>query len=174
MLKWSFYLVNLHNLHDRTFKRWYTIISFSEVCWVIVSGLFNIYWKKIAATVFELIWCIKTKFFQIFMDSMFLSTVYFFKVCSGCTCPCNISVINIGMYLWIIQWHKGMFMYFISSFQCRFSYCSTPKNFKYPDRSISLLFIFNFGKRSDEISSFLLGLWKKQYFVLVTFRRSLF
>ena len=53
---------------------------------------------------------------------------------------------------------KGNVYVFISSFQYRFSYCSTPKNFKYPDRSISLLFIFNFGKRSDEISSFLLGL----------------
>ena len=59
------------------------------------------------------------------------------------------------------------------SFQHRFSSSNTPRNFKHSDRSISLLFIFNFGKRS-EISSHLLGLWKNEYFVLLTFSDSLF
>ena len=58
-------------------------------------------------------------------------------------------------------------------FQHRFSSSNTPRNFKHSDRSISLLFIFNFGKRSG-ISSLLLGLWKNDYFVLLTFSDSLF
>ena len=40
------------------------------------------------------------------------------------------------------------------------------------DRSISLLFIFNFGKRSG-ISSLLLGFRKNEYFVLLIFSDSL-
>ena len=36
-------------------------------------------------------------------DSMFLLTVYFFKVCPGCTSPCNVPVVNIGIYVRMIQ-----------------------------------------------------------------------
>ena len=36
-------------------------------------------------------------------DSMFLLTVYFLKVCPGCTFPCNVPVVNIGMYVRMIQ-----------------------------------------------------------------------
>ena len=30
---------------------------------------------------------------------MFLLTVYFFKICPGCTSPCNVPLVNIGMYV---------------------------------------------------------------------------
>ena len=115
-----------------SFKRWYTIISSSKVCWVIVSGLFK-FVQKIVGTVFELIWCLKTRFFQIFTwytlrtlqylkSSLVcdnLSLLYttriacfcwlyiFLKVFPGCTFQCNVSVVNIGMYVRMIQ----MFIY---------------------------------------------------------------
>ena len=36
-------------------------------------------------------------------DSMFLLKVYFFRVCPGSTSPCNVAVVNIGMYVRITQ-----------------------------------------------------------------------
>ena len=48
-------------------------------------------------------------------------------------------------------------------FQLRFSSNNTPRNYTDSVQAISLLFIFNFGKTS-EILSFLLGLWKNEYF----------
>ena len=59
------------------------------------------------------------------------------------------------------------------SFQHRFSSTNTPRNFKHSDHSISVLFIFNFGKRSG-ISSFLLDLEKNEYFDVLTASDSLF
>ena len=58
------------------------------------------------------------------------------------------------------------------SFQHRLSSSNTPRHFKYSNRSISLLFVFNFGKRSG-ISSLLFGLRKNEYFVWFTFSDSL-
>ena len=43
------------------------------------------------------------------------------------------------------------------AFQHRFSFSNTPRDFKHSDRSISLLLIFNIGKRSRK-SSLSLGL----------------
>ena len=42
---------------------------------------------------------------------MFLLTAYFFKARPGCTSPCNISVVNIPMYVKAIQSKKRMFIY---------------------------------------------------------------
>ena len=150
----------------------------------------NIYWiyiKKLKLLKeFSSLW---QSFFTIYnSDSMFLLTVYFLKVCPGCISPCSVSVINIGMYVKMIQWQKRMFtyvwpfliflaillsIYLMCPFQHRFSSSNTPRNFKHFDRSISLLFIFNFGKRS-EILCLLLGLWKNEDFDLLTFSDSLF
>ena len=44
------------------------------------------------------------------LDSMFLLTEYFFKVCLGCTSPCNVPVVNVGMYVRMIQWQQRMFI----------------------------------------------------------------
>ena len=53
-----------------------------------------------------------------------------------------------------------------------FSSIKTPKNFIDSDCLISLLHILSFG-RTKGILSFLLGLWKSEYFVFVTFRDNL-
>ena len=37
----------------------------------------------------------------------------FFKVCLGCTFPYNVSVVNIGMYVRMIQLQKQMFIYIV-------------------------------------------------------------
>ena len=116
----------------------------------------------------------------------------FFKVCPGCTSSYNISVVYVRIYVRMIQWQKQMFIYigfalynspiFIAillsiylmcPFQHRFSSSNTPRNFKHSDRSISLLFTFNFAKRSG-ISFLLLGLRKNEHFVFLTFSDSLF
>ena len=64
-------------------------------------------------------------------------------------------------------------IYLVCSFQHRFSSSNTPRIFKHSDRSISLLFIFNFGKRSG-ILSLLLVCEKNEYFVLLTLSDNLF
>ena len=78
-------------------------------------------------TVFELIWCIKARFFQILAwytlrtlqyfkrslvcDNLSLLYTVWIKVCLGCTSLWNISVVNIGMYVRMIQWQKQIFFY---------------------------------------------------------------
>ena len=57
-------------------------------------------------------------------------------------------------------------VYLIWSFHVRFSSRKTPKNFIDSDRLISLLSF----RRTKGILSFLLGLWKHEYFVFVTSR----
>ena len=46
--------------------------------------------------------------------SMFLLTVYFFKFCPDCTFQCNISVVNMGMYIRMI--HNKKTVYFVWGF----------------------------------------------------------
>ena len=125
-------------------------------------------------------------------DSMILLTAYLFKTCPDYTSPWNVFVVYIRMYVRMIQWQNWMFyyiglcftnspiflaillsIYLICSFQHRFSSSNNPRNFQHSDSSISLLFIFNFGKRIG-ISSLLFGLWKNKYFVLLIFSESLF
>ena len=117
-------------------KRWYTITSSSEVYWVIVIGLFKFAHKNCRYSIwvnlmpknkiFPNIYLIYVKKFTLLKkfssmyqsiftihssDSMFLLTVYFFKVCPGCTSPCNVPLVNIGMYVTMIQWQHQMFIY---------------------------------------------------------------
>ena len=63
-------------------------------------------------------------------------------------------------------------MYLIWSFHVGFSSRKIPKNFIDSDRLISLLHIHSLW-RTKRILSFLLGLWKNEYFVFVTFRDDL-
>ena len=111
------------------------MISSSEVCRVIVSRIFK-FVQKIAGRVFELIWCIKARFFQIFtwytiraLHSLKsfpvcgnLSLLYairiacfcslcFFMACPIYTFPCNNSAVRIEMYAKMTQGQKQMFIF---------------------------------------------------------------
>ena len=112
------------------------MISSSKVYWVIVSGPFKFVQKNCRESIwinlmhqnkiFPNIFLIYIKNFTLLKefssmlqsiftiynsDIMFLLTVYFFKVFPGCTFPCNVSVVNVGMYVRMIQWQKRMFTY---------------------------------------------------------------
>ena len=115
-------------------------------------------------------------------DPFLLYTVqisYFYWLCNflrvfpDCTFPWNIFVVNIVMYVRMIQWQKWIFIYIrlyliqknrclMCSLQHRFLSSNTTRNFQHSDGSISLLFIVDFGRRSG-VSCLLLCLWKKEY-----------
>ena len=42
---------------------------------------------------------------------MFLLTAHFFKVYRGCTSPCNVPVVNIGMYGRMIMTKANVYLY---------------------------------------------------------------
>ena len=71
------------------------------------------------------------------------------------------------------QYFEQFYFHFMCYFQHRFWSSITPRDFKHSDRSISLLFMFNFGKKS-RILCLLLNIWKNEYRVLLTFSDSLF
>ena len=71
------------------------------------------------------------------------------------------------------QYFEQFYFHLMCYFQHRFWSSITPRYFKHSVRSISLLFMFNFAKKS-RILCLLFNIWKNEYCVLLTFSDSLF
>ena len=99
---------------------------------------------------------------------------------------CDWVWLGVGGYDWVwdgwVKWKspiKPMFLatsfskYLIWSFQDRFSSSKTPRNLTDFTPSTLYFLTSNLGNKRGR-SSFLLGLWKREYFVFPTWRESVF